>query len=255
MIKGDKFIFRLSKSLPLFCIIVAALFLIGCAAETYRMQPDLEQKANTIKNVVLLPPKVDVYELGAGDVREKMDDWSEQASKNVVTSLSNELQGNKQIFLSRLTKDSLPDILKGNLLQTQNLYDAVSGSILTYTEKGKTLGQDNEGKYRYCLGSEIHDLAPGAEAVLVVRGVDNISTAGRAALEAGKSILGAIVGIRYTPRSGVTFLDVSLVDANNGSVLWYNYAAYEGSEDLRKQKSVDGLVKKLFKEFPIKKTK
>jgi hypothetical protein len=96
-------------------------------------------------------------------------------------------------------------------------------------------------------------LSDQADALLFVRGVDSIATAGRKAVQAGSVILGALVGVQVTPNLGVTAVNLALVDADTGDVLWYNFHASAGDHDLRNPIDTTAMVMDILKDFPIKK--
>ena len=89
------------------------------------------------------------------------------------------------------------------------------------------------------------------DAVLFVSCVDHIATAGRKAVQAGSIILGALVGVSMTPNMGITSISIALVDADSGSILWYNVHRSGGDHDLRNPITTTTLVKQLLKDFPF----
>ncbi len=75
---------------------------------------------------------------------------------------------------------------------------------------------------------------------------DQISTAGRKALFVAATLLGAV------PNYGATIVCMALVDASTGEILWYNYHGSRGDQDLRDPIKTTAVVKKLFRDFPVK---
>lgn len=65
--------------------------LIGCARAP-KVAPDYPERALSIRRVGILAPDLYFYDVSMGGIREKRDDWSEQANKNVVEGLSQELK-------------------------------------------------------------------------------------------------------------------------------------------------------------------
>ena len=154
---------------------------------------------------------------------------------------------------------SFPEILmsedrKINLEQTAALFEAVNSSIIIHTY-GQPVHRFPEKiqNFDYTLGPEVRQLSGQTDALLFVRGVDNIATAGRKAVQAGSVILGALVGVQVTPNMGVTAVNLALVDANTGEVLWFNFHASAGDHDLRNPVDTTALVMDILKDFPIKK--
>ena len=55
-----------------------------------------------------MPPDVRVYSLGAGDVREQMDEWPETGRKSVVASLKKQVGGEGGYALKDLEPTCFP---------------------------------------------------------------------------------------------------------------------------------------------------
>lgn len=94
------------------------------------------------------------------------------------------------------------------------------------------------------------------DVLLLATGVDHVWSEGRRALQA----LGVILGIGAGVATGVvvipmlgggTELHLALVDANTGSILWYNRAGRQAGYDLRDAASAMSLVKELFQGFAL----
>jgi hypothetical protein len=207
-----------------------------------------------------LPPKVEVYQIDTGGVREKMSDWTMQAQKNVVAAVEEELKGRSRFLIRSLSADSFLEEGKSNLEETYQLFDTVNISIVMHTyppPAGVFPFEEKIKNFDYSLGQEVGRLTQEkADALIVLNGVDHVWTAGRQALQA----LGVILGIGAGVATGVyvipvlgggTELSVALVDPQNGSILWYNRKGAGGGYDLRNQESVANLVKDLFKDFPL----
>jgi hypothetical protein len=238
---------RLVKLLLVFSIFV------GCAAApNFRSNPLLPEKINTTKSIVIIPLKTDVYQLTAGGVTEKMDEWTLQAQRNVMTAIEEELKKKPMLFIKPFEELLLSSEMKANLDETGALYDAVSSSIQLHTY-GPPAHQfpDKIKNFDYSLGPEVKELAGDVDAVLFVSCVDHIATAGRKAVQAGSIILGALVGVQVTPNMGTTSISIALVDADSGIILWYNFHSSGGDHDLRDPINTTTLVKQLLKDFPI----
>lgn len=235
-------------------IILAATLVTACATTpTFRTQPQLGQKIQTIKSIALIPLKVDVYQISAGGVQEKMDDWSLQAKQNVISAISDELEAKPLLFLKSFPETLMSDAKRANLQETSALFDAVATSIIAHIYgPAEQRFQEKLTNFDYSLGSEVSELAPDSDAILFVRCFDQVSTAGRKALQAGSMILGALVGVYVSPNVGVTSVNVALVDAKTGDILWYNFHASGGDHDLRNPVNTYSLVKDLLKNFPVK---
>jgi hypothetical protein len=240
----------ISKLLKLFLVI--SIF-AGCAtAPNYRSNPQLFEKIKTAKRIVLIPLRTDVYQLTAGGVKEKMDEWTQQAKRNVMTAIKDELERKPLLLIKPFEELLLSSEKEANLIETSALYDAVSSSILIHTY-GQPPNHFPEKikNFDYSLGPEIKELAGDVDAVLFVSCVDHIATAGRKAVQAGSLILGALVGVSITPNYGNTTISIALVDADSGFIMWYNVHSSGGDHDLRNPMNTTTLVKQLLKDLPI----
>jgi hypothetical protein len=232
------------------------LLLAGCAmVPPYRAHPSLETRAKGIKTVAILPPRVDVFQIDAGGVREKIDEWSTQAKKNLEDAVRAELQRRIGFLITPHSQESLPEEVKSNLEETYSLFDAVNTAILlhTYFDNPNYRFEEKIANFDYSLGKEVKGLAKeGVEILFLVSGTDHIWTGGRQALQAVAVILGLGTGIVVMPAlGGGTAVNVALVDARSGDILWYNVTQSGGGVDLRDPKSAADLVKDLLENFPI----
>ncbi len=226
--------------------------LSGCVAANYRAHPTLPDRAKDLKTITMLPPRIDVYQIGAGGVLEKIDEWSKQGTNNVIAGINGRLNQKSGLRLNIISSDELPKELEAEIEQTHALFDAVNDSILRHTY-GPPVQRFEEKitNFDYSLGQEMQKLARGDDAVLLIRGIDHISSEGRIALQTTAMLVAAAFGVALIPRGGVTALSIALVDGKTGVVLWYIFARSEGGHDLRKPDSASSLVEQLLTEFPI----
>jgi hypothetical protein len=236
-------------------LILAGLLISACAtAPQYRAHPQLNSKIEKVKTITVIPLKVDVYQVTAGGLKEKMDEWCTQAKRNLLTAIEDELKLRPLLNIKSFPEILMSEDRKINLEQTGALFEAVNSSIIIHTY-GQPVHRFPEKiqNFAYTLGPEVRQLSGQTDALLFVRGVDNIATAGRKAVQAGSVILGALVGVQVNPNMGVTAVNLALVDANTGEVLWFNFHASAGDHDLRNPVDTTALVMDILKDFPIKK--
>ena len=228
------------------------VFFLGCASSLpVHSSPDLSNRAPSIKRIVMVPPKVEVYELGVSS-REKIDEWSLQAESTLVNILKSQFAQRPVLELRAWPQDSLAPARKADLEESQALFDAVNNSVVTHTYgEGGTIFADKIKKFEYSLGPETGGLSDSADAFLFVRAVDNISSGGRKAAQAGAAIVGALFGMAVRTPGGITSISLALVDAKDGTLLWHTYTAEEGKYDLRDPDSTNDLVTKAMEKFPL----
>ena len=242
-------------NIRIFSLILIGLLISACATPPrYRAHPQLDTRIEKIKTITVIPLKMDVYQVTAGGVKEKMDEWCMQAKRNVLTAIEDELKLRPLLNIKSFSETFMSEDKKINLEQTGALFEAVNSSIIIHTY-GQPVNRFPEKiqNFDYTLGPEVRQLSDQTDGLLLVRGVDNISTGGRKALQAGSVVLGALVGVQVTPMLGVTAVNLALVDANTGEVLWFNFHASAGDHDLRDPINTTAMIMDILKDFPIKK--
>lgn len=249
---------RTTGILILFC---AALFSEGCAVvPPFRAHPAFEARAKEIRTVAIMSPRVEVFQLDAGGVKEKMDEWSAQAKKNIIAAIEEELKDRPRFLLKSVSEDSISEEVKSDLEETYALFNAVNLSVIMHTysppSPPELIFKEKREDFDYSLGQEVQGLTGGlSDGLLLVKGVDHIWTEGRKALQALGVLLGvgAAVGtgaVIIPVLGGATEINVALVEGGTGSILWYNRVARGAGTDLRSPESAASLVKELLKDFP-----
>ena len=240
-------------NLKAYSLLFACLILSACAtAPNYRSHPQLAEKIETTKRIMVIPLKTEVHQISAGGVTEKMDEWSSMARRNVMAAIQDEFSRKPLIFVKNFEETLLSEDQKSNLEETAALFEAVNYSVIMHTYgPPEQRFSDKVQNFDYSLGLEVKELARDTDALLFVSCSDQIATGGRKALQAGSIILGALVGVQVTPLYGLTTVSIALVDANTGSILWYTYHGSRGANDLRNPINTTTLIKLLLKDLPI----
>lgn len=247
------------KAFQCYVLAVLSIFLTGCATNGVLARPDLLKRIPSIKSVALLPPRVDVYELGLIGEPERIADWSNRAAANIVAAASSQLKSTGRIQSERLVSDSLSEAQKEELREVQSLLDAVRTSIRVHIQGGMEQRlPDRQSYFEYSLGmfTELNKSA-NADAFLVIQGVDQITSPGNRALTAALILTSvAAAGAARTVmipfvNLGATWVTASLVDSRTGDILWHRTEMSSGRYDLRDSDSTAGFVRKLFEGFPL----
>jgi hypothetical protein len=230
------------------------LFLVGCVPAAYVTHPNYAHRVGQFKKVSLLPPRVDVFEIGAGGVVEKIDDWSQAGTQNVLRAFEVELASRKGIEVNVFDPRGLPDSLRSELDQTQLLFDAVVASVVPHLYGiAPQRFDDKRTNFDYSLGIDTAKLNTGdTDAFLVIKGLDHISSGGRQALQLTTMLAAAALGVVVIPQGGVTAMNVALVDARSGDIIWFISTRSEGGTDLRSPASATNFVRTSLEGFPIK---
>jgi hypothetical protein len=220
-----------------------------------RTAQNLKEIIPQIRTLVVLPPKVDLFELSAGGMREPMEDWSAQAKLNMTAAVLNYLNTKDGITVRMLEAEHLPKDVATNLNETWALYDTVESSIIlhTYSQVGSVASnifQDKISNFDYSLGSETSGLAEQTDALLIVRGLEQRSTVGRKAVQAGVALLGLVAGRVVVPPGSRGVVSAALVDAHTGSILWYKRSG--SASGMNESDGSKTTVLQLMSDFPIR---
>lgn len=195
------------------------------------------------RKVVVLPVNVEVVEVTAGGVEEKVPDWSREASENVFKALSTALgkQGLKEVAAPQLSGAAA-----ANLDEHVALYKLV---VNTSTQLG---WQQKIRHFDYSIGPGLREIADrtGADAAFLVFGRDYASTAGRKAMAVAGNIpiVNAFTG--PAPELGHSFVHIGLVDLRSGDLLWMNSNYRRGSTNLRDPGDAAKMVNAIFAWYP-----
>jgi hypothetical protein len=226
------------SALLLFTVLLVPAPAFAAEQETYRAPPDFLQRMRKVKTIGILKPDMKIFEITSGGVKELRPEWCDEACGLVKNGVTAEFQRFgyelKAIDPGKDTEGEVRDMLA--------LHEAVVAGILRHAYDGPGLFPAKKTNFDYTVGpiDNIVRLA-GADALLVVSGVDEISTSGRKAMQTLGILAGAAVGIITSPNMGRTFLFVSLID-RSGDLLWFNVQGGAGKYNLREPDSVSRLV-------------
>lgn len=194
--------------------------------------------------VIVIEPDVEVKEVSAGGVPEKIDAWSLQAKQNLASALEKQLVSKhyfEKVALPELSLESM-----ATLNEHVALYDVVGQNAFFYGRAVFPAWEQKKKAFDYTLGNGLKDIGEktGADAALFIIGQDYVSSGGRKATR----LLAAMLGVVLPPSP--TFVSVGLVELKTGNVLWMNYLMAADSEDLRKATDVDEILTEIFSKYP-----
>jgi len=212
----------------------------GFAAEqeTFRAPPDFRQRMQKVRTIGILSPDVKIFEITSGGVKELRPEWCDEACGLVKSAVTAEFRRfGYELKAIDPGKDS-----EGEVREMLALHEAVVAGILRHAYDGPGLFPAKKTNFDYTVGPIDNIVRPaGADALLMVRGIDEVSTSGRKAMQTLGILAGAAVGIITTPNMGKTFLFVTLID-RSGDLLWFNVQGGAGGYNLREPDSVSKLV-------------
>lgn len=236
------------RKLPLFIAIsmmMATLPLAVRAADTphwvhYKW---LLNKPVLPKKVVVLPVDIEVVEVSAGGVEEKVPDWSKEASQSVFKALSAAIgkQGLKETAAPHFSGASA-----ANVDEHLALYKLVVNTASRLGWKHKIR------RFDYSIGPGLRDIAAqaGVDAAIMVYGRDYVSTAGRKARAVAGNIPIVNIFTGPAPELGHSYIHVGVVDLRTGDLLWMNSHFRKGSTNLRDPGDAAKMVNTIFEWYP-----
>jgi|GEM_PF-3523130 len=196
----------------------------GCAGKTHLANPELGNRIQTVKKVGVVIAEAKVFELNFGGSRELKSDWTAQAMENLEKASVNLLNANS--FDSKLlASDERIQNLVGyyNRLQRHDLIKLIS--------RGEQLPEKTSREIKEYLDQQ------GLDAIVMVRGVDNVSSAGRQSARVVLMVMGAYAA------SAPAIVDMAVVD-RTGTILFFDSKVEDG-QDLRKPDNASYMLRVL----------
>jgi hypothetical protein len=228
-------------------LLMLSFFSLTACATTGGIPSNYDERAaraSELQSVLLLTPDIKVNSLSAGDVKEEMPEWSEQARQLVIRTVKAEMEarGRKLKILDPQTR------YRETVNDVKDLHLAVMSSIYEHTiyEPGNlNIFPQRIEHFDYSVGSVEKLLkAYRVDGMLIIRGEDNISTSGRKAL----GVVSALNPFSQGQMGGMTFLEATLTDAS-GDVLWFVIKWNAGDYDLRDSEEAVQFVHDMFADF------
>jgi hypothetical protein len=234
-----------------FLLLACVIAIAGCAtSHTTAVHQTLSgEHARALPHrLLLLPAEVRVHEVSAGGVVEKVDAWSESASKTATAHIR-EIGAARGYELTESPPLSPQD--REVLQQHVALYSLVAGSAF-FAQHSQAAAWRERGKtFDYSLGPGLKDLAEhtGLDAAVITVGTDYISSSGRRAAMLASVLVGIATGVVIVPPAGVAFMSVGLVDLRTGDLLWFDTQQSQNI-DLREEKDVKRAIDVIFETQP-----
>jgi hypothetical protein len=231
-------------------VLLITVAVAGCAAgPTAKVHHSLQRDAaaRPLKEVVLLPVEVDVYEMSAGGVKEEVPEWSRSAEENIRSAMLVAKDPRGRCCVTREVDTSLlspeeREIIKEHLA----LFNLVANNAMWATLPANSAWHFKAEHFDYTLGKELSFLKTryGIDAGLVIVGEDVVSSAGRKASAVVGAVFGVVVPLGHSVLLG------GLVDFETGDLLWLNYKVASGGTDLRDPGSCLALARELMEGYP-----
>lgn len=221
-----------------FCLaVVLCLGAASVQAQSRNLAPGFSALPKDAK-VVVAPLDVELFELTAGGVLAPKADWTEAASKYMGAALK------RKTASLALASEPIADAVADEHAELLHLHGAVARAISLH-HMGPFKLPTKDDRLDWSFGESLRPLqqATGARYGLFTWVRDSYATAERKAMMVGLALLGVGIG------GGAQVGYASLVDLENGQVLWFNQLV-SVSGDLRDEKSAAASVDGLLAGFP-----
>lgn len=233
-------------SARLLVIAVTAVILVACGANIkhkvhYSLYKAPERPLP--QKVVILPVNVRVMEMSAGGVIEEVKAWTRAAKENVQASI-NAIASKNKLFklvpLQGLTADETE-----RMEEYVALYNRVGYAGFSYANAAIPAWAHKAKHFDYSLGEGMEFIGQktGADAAIVVFGLDIVSSSGRKAAYIFAAALG--VGIPL----GHSRMFIGVVDLKSGDLLWLNWD-FSTVTSFRDRAGTDGMITNIMNAYP-----
>lgn len=226
--------------------------LAACATTQGPQVYDFDESRESVE-VLLMPMDVEVRfaKVGGTDLRA---DWTETATDNFKGSISQHLTSTGEKVATYESFEGQTGDVKQLILLQQQVADAITSHVIMVNPtsfKGRLPHKVGQSQMTYSLGEDAKKLkqATGADYAAFLTNRTVIESSGSFW---AKVAIGAVTG--YTPAlSSFKGTYVTLVDLNNGDVVWLN--AHTGTtlmaSDARSRANTDAVVTKIMDKGPF----
>ena len=196
------------------------------------------------RKVVVLPVNVEVFEVTAGGVKEKVPAWSKEASKSVFKALATAIHNQKD--MKSVATPTFTGAASSNVDEHLALYKLVANTAAETSLPHKVR------KFDFSIGPGLRSLRSktGADAAILVYGRDYVSTAGRKAKAVAGNIPILNIFTGPPPVLGHSFIHIGVVDLKTGDLLWMNSDFKKGSTNLRNLGDANKMMQSIFEWYP-----
>jgi hypothetical protein len=218
----------------------ALLFCASAWGQSKNLAPGFSSLSKTA-SVAIMPADIELFSISGGGVLEPKADWTELGAKHFKEALlaKNAKLGLRTVEVAEKDADDFAEI--------NALHAAVARSIALH-HFGAFALPTKEGKLDWSLADAVRPVkqATGADYALFSWVRDSYTSSERAAAMIGLALLG--IGVAGGAQVGYA----SLIDLNNGQVVWFNRLA-RASGDLREAEKAAETVDTLLADFPVPK--
>jgi hypothetical protein len=252
-------------------VLAAGLLLImwtgalACATPQPQRQPaDFASRFERVRTITLVPPKVAVYRMSAGDTEEEVQGWSDEAYAHVIDAVKSEVAELGREFVPYAGEELAHRMIirtggaerasaDGHSAAEDSwlLFEAANMAIMRHAYDPWNTFPEKVKNFDYTLGPEARSLIGDtkADAFMLIIASDHIPTRERAALVAVGLAAGAMTMSYAGPGATPAKLTLALVESATGDILWFNTLSLPFT-DLRDEATDQALIDTVMKGLP-----
>jgi len=234
-------------------LVTAALLAVSCTTIKDSSTADSVEKINSAKKILIIKPKIKLYELSVGGVNTEKEDWTNLANANAVNVLRDKLisMGKEVIVI-----DSDDAEYKADTKDLLGIYETVQNTV-----RENVLGNDYSKfpekvkNFKYWSGDTKALLEKfNADYVLAIYGFGQIESSGRQATRVAGAVIGVLTGVTVIQSGGYSVINMGALD-KDGMLIWFGQNNPEESIDLRETKDLKNITDKMFEKITKPKKK
>lgn len=196
------------------------LWLSACTTTRQVTDTDFRPPQGNYK-LLVMQPDISVGVLTAGGAFEFREDWTAQATRNVLQSLTNQQAsrgGQTKVAATREDTGADPALVADLVW----LHAAVGQAVIMHKFAPQPLPTKDD-RFDWTLGKAAVEFGAKTQYdyALFLHAQDSFSSGGRVALQIA-GMLGCGLGVCVMPTGGTQAAFASLVDLKTGQIIWFN---------------------------------
>lgn len=226
---------------------VLCLFLAGCS--TVKKHPHFDKRAKEVQTVSVMAPDVQITRIVFKGDNEILFDDGKAASGTILKALETELA--RRGYDVKPVSTTAGETIAADHEAAFELSKLKERYAALLNDLQKKKGKD----FRLTLGSDINRFADmtGADILVFATGSGYVKSGGEIAKGIAKSALIAAASLGtviYIEQDFGGQLFVSVVDGDNGDILWHNFANPALAYNMTKEKVVRSMAQQVIASYP-----
>ncbi len=241
----------IKRLLVTFTVLIYTVSISGCAS-SIKKHPEFKKRHQLIRSVAMIPPEVAAYKLTFKGDKVPMDELVLMVMELATTS---EL---KSVFEKKGYDVKELDLSEGILQAEPELRAILFDVKKIFKTALEDIQRRKKKKFTYTLGPDVNVFADRADCDILVFVCEEglKKSTGEIVKDVVKGALitaaAACIGVIYIPmpKTFATIIHITIVDANDGAILWYTNNRLNPNVDPESEKQLRGAIRRMLKRFP-----